>query len=118
MSSELRLSPEWSDDVLCVEITGGLAAATVDCFDRRIDEAIRDAGHSARAVVLDCEKLDRVTGIGWHHVLLLARSLGRRGATLHLAALPPDLQDVFRDVSFRGLLTIHRSNTEAMTALL
>ena len=70
------------------------------------------------AVVLDCEKLDRVTGIGWHHVLLLARSLGRRGATLHLAALPPDLQDVFRDVSFRGLLTIHRSNTEAMTALL
>lgn len=111
------MSLEWRADVLCVELAGCLAHATVDRFDRKVYAAISDAGHSVRAVVVDCEKLDRVSGIGWHHILLLRRSLYDLGAALRVASLPPYLQDIFGNVKFRGSMSVHRTMAEAMESL-
>ena len=113
----LELRIEWRGDVLFVEVEGRLAAATVGRFAREIDAAMEDRTRTVRAVILNCEKLDYVSGIGWHRVLVLGRALAGCDARLLLTALSPSLRIIFGNVDYLGLLSIHETMAEALESL-
>ena len=117
MADRLELSIEGSSDVLCVRVEGRLSAATVNYFVREIDAAIGDRTCAVRAVILNCEKLNHVSGTGWHNVLLLGRTLAGRDARLLLTSLSPSLHNLFDNVNFLGFLSVHKTAAEAHASL-
>ena len=117
MPHNLELSIEWTGDVLCIELDGQLAAVTADRLVHEIDTTLDNTPRPLRAVLLNCSKLDYISGYGWHSMLLIGQSLRRRGVRLLLAELQPQLRIVFANRTFLGLLSIHATTAEALDSL-
>ena len=117
MADGLGLSIEWRGDILCVKVEGWLSAVTVDRFVREIDAAMDGRPRTVRAVILNCEKLDYVSGIGWQLILLLGRVLAGREARLLLTSLSPSLHIIFGNPDYRGLLSLHETMAKAFESL-
>ena len=111
------MSFEWHGSVLCVLIAGRLDARASDRFTQKTDMAISEAGRTLHAVILDCNALEYVSGLGWHHVLQLAHKLQGRGIRLLIAELSAELYDVLGQANYLGLLTIHRTMSDAHGSL-
>ena len=117
MPDKLDLLTEWKGDVLLVGLDGRLAAAAADRLVRKIDTTIGIVTGSLRAVILNCSKMNYVSGYGWHSILQIGRSLRSRGSRLLLAELQPDIRVVFENSSFLGLLSVHDTVAEAHDSL-
>lgn len=117
MPDKLELLIEWKGDVLCIELEGRLAAATADRLVREIDTTISITTRSLRAVILNCDKMNYVSGYGWHAILSIARSLRSRGIKLLLVELQPHIRVIFENSNFLGLLSVHDTVAEAQDSL-
>ena len=117
MHHKLELLIENRGDLLCVEVEGQLAAATADRLPSEVERALDTTTQPVRAVVLNCRRMSYVSGLGWHRVLLLARSLAGRGIKLLLVDLQPRLRVIFDNCNFRNLLSIHPTMAEALDSL-
>ena len=117
MPDKLDLLIQWKGDVLCIELKGRLAAATADRLVRKIDTTTGVPTRALRAVILNCNKMDYVSGYGWHSILLIGRSLRSRGIRLLLAELQPHIGVIFENSNFLGLLSVHGTVAEAQDSL-
>ena len=117
MPDKLDLLTEWTGDVLLIGLEGRLAAATADRLTSEIDTTISAATGSLRAVILNCSKMNYVSGYGWHSILQVGRSLRSRGSRLLLAELQPDIRVVFENSNLLGLLSVHDTVAEAHDSL-
>ncbi|MYE60335.1 MAG: STAS domain-containing protein [Alphaproteobacteria bacterium] len=118
MHGKLELLSENRGDLLTVEVKGQLDATTADRLPSEVERALDPTTQSVRAVVLNCSRMNYVSGLGWHRVLLLARSLAGRGIKLLLVDLQPQLRILFDNRNFRDLLSIHPTMAEALCSLL
>ena len=117
MEKRLEMSFEWHGSVLCVLIAGRIDARTSACFAQKTNTAISEAGRVLDAVILDCSALEYISGFGWHHVLRLAHMLHGHGIQLLIAELSAELYDVLGQTNYLGLLTIHRTMSDARRSL-
>ena len=117
MEKRFEISFEWHGGVLCVLIAGRLDAKSSVCFARKTNTAISEAGRAIDAVILDCSALEYVSGLGWHQVLRLAHELHGRRSRLLIAELSAELHDVLGQTDYLGLLTIHRTMSDARRSL-
>ena len=117
MPHKLQLMIQGKGAIVCVEVEGQLAAATAHQIPKEIDVAIAKRTQSVQAVILNCRKLDYVSGIGWHSILTLGQSLHDRDIKLMLVDLQPQLRVIFKNRDYLGLLSIHRTIAEAHKAL-
>ena len=117
MSHKLELSIEWKGDVQCIGLEGQLAAVTADRLVKEIDGTLNIATRPLQAVMLNCNKMDYVSGYGWHAILSTGRALRSRGVRLLLVELQPQIRVIFENSNFLGLLSIHDTVAEAQDSL-
>ena len=117
MPHKLQLMIQGKGAIVYVKVEGQLTAATAHQLPKEIDLAMAKRTQSVRAVILNCRKMDYVSGIGWHSILTLGRSLHDRDVKLMLVGLQPQLRVIFENHDYLGLLSIHRTITEAHKAL-
>ena len=117
MPHKLQLLIERKGDLLCVEVDGQLDSETSHQLAKVTDIAITDTTRSVRAVILDCKGMNYVSGLGWHSVLSLGRSLHGCDVKLMLIDLQPQLRVIFENSNYRGLLSVHRTKAGALGAL-
>ena len=117
MPDKLELSIDRNGDVLFIELEGRLSAATADRLVREIDTAISIPTRSLRTVILNCGKMNYVSGYGWHAVLSAGRSLRSHGGRLLLAELQAHIRVIFTNSNFLGLLSVHDTFAEARDSL-
>ena len=117
MEERFEMSFELHGSVLCVLIAGRLDSRASDRFTRKTIEAVSETRRVLDGVILDCSALEYVSGLGWLHVLRLAHKLHGRGIRLLMAELSAELYDVLSQSSYLGLLTIHRTMSDAHGSL-
>lgn len=117
VENRFEMSLNWHGSVLCVSIAGRLDARTSVCFAQKTNTAISEAGRVLDAVTLDCSALEYISGLGWHHILRLAHKLHGQGNQLLIAELSTELHDVLAQTDYLGLLTIHRTMSDARRSL-
>lgn len=101
-------------DVLCVEVSGRLDSSSASKFEQSVNE---EAGKSKSSVVLDLENLAYISSAGLRAVLLLTKTANAKGSKLALCTLPPQVEEVLKISGFDKIIPIHKSRTEAVSAL-
>ena len=110
----MDLTTERHDNVLSIGVGGRLDCSNSDAFKDAIKDAIEETD---RAVIIDFAELDFIGSAGLRVVLLAAKSLLERDASLSLCGLSEPVRDVFRITGFEQLLPIHETLAEARASL-
>jgi anti-sigma B factor antagonist len=103
-----------SGGVTVVAPKGRLDSATSPELEQRL---LPLAGASGGAVVVDCAELGYVSSAGLRVLLMAAKSARGAGARIALAALQPNVRQVFDISGFSSLFEIHDSAAAATDAL-
>ena len=110
----MDLTVERHDDVLSIGVGGRLDWSNADAFKDAIKDTIEETD---RAVIMDFGELDFIGSAGLRVVLVTAKSLLERNASLLLCGLSDPVRDVFRITGFEQLLPIHETLAEARASL-
>ncbi len=110
----MDLTTERHDNVLSIGVGGRLDWSNSDAFRDAMKDAIEETD---RAVIIDFAELDFIGSAGLRVVLLAAKSLLERDASLLLCGLSEPVRDVFRITGFEQLLPIHETLAEARASL-
>lgn len=110
----MDLTTERQDDVLSIRVRGRLDWSSADAFR---DAARNTIEETDRAVIMDFRELDFIGSAGLRVVLLTAKFLFERDASLLLCGLSEPVRDVFRITGFEQLLPIHDTPAEARASL-
>ncbi|MFV9507417.1 MAG: anti-sigma factor antagonist [Oscillochloridaceae bacterium umkhey_bin13] len=102
-----------SDVVVTMPITGRVDAVTAPQLNRRIHEQINEG---ARYILLDLSAVSFLSSSGLRALLLIRKELMTLGGELRLAALQPQVAEVFTLTGFTQVFAIHASVEEARHA--
>lgn len=101
------------DDVLVLPIEGRVDAATAPQVSAQVHERI-SAG--ARRVLLDLSAVNFLSSSGLRALLLIRKELMTLGGELRLAALQPQVHEVFTLTGFTQVFAIHPTVDEGRSA--
>jgi serine/threonine-protein kinase RsbW len=107
------ISPNSRDDVTVLPIHGRVDAVTAPQLSAQVREQI-DAG--ARYVLLDLSHVTFLSSSGLRSLLLIRKELMTVGGELRLAALQPQVHEVFALTGFTQVFAIHATADEALDA--
>ncbi len=110
----MDLTVERHDNVLSVGVKGRLDWSNSEAFRDALGDTIEDTD---RAVIMDFGELDFIGSSGLRVILVTARLLVERDATLLLCGLSDPVREVFRITGFERLLPIHETLAEARASL-
>ena len=83
-------------------------------FEQALRESISD---DDRALVIDFEKLTYVSSAGLRAILVTAKNLKKRGATLAICSLQAPIREVFEISGFDKIIPIYGSRADAVSAV-
>lgn len=101
------------DDVFTMPIRGRVDAVTAPQLNREVHEQI-SAG--ARRLLLDLGEVTFLSSSGLRALLLIRKELMTLGGELRLAALQPQVHEVFSITGFTQVFAIHPTVEDARTA--
>lgn len=110
----MDLTTERQGDVLLVDVRGRIDAIAVSTFTEAVEDAARETD---RALVLDLAGLAYLGSTGLRAILLIAKDLGNRNASLILCALPAPIRKVLRITGFERFLPIYETRADALASL-
>jgi anti-anti-sigma factor len=67
-----------------------------------------------KRLVIDCAGLDFISSAGLRSLLLAVKKMKAAGGAIALAALQPNVKEVFDISGFSALFTIHGSKADAL----
>lgn len=98
------------------ERNGGATSGQGGCDKRpSVEQAlvgVIDQGE--KRLVLDCAGLDFISSAGLRSLLLAVKKMKAAGGGISLAALQPNVKEVFDISGFSALFTIHGSRADAL----
>ncbi len=107
------MTPPAADDTLTLPVTGRVDAATAPQLSRAVHQEI---ARGARRVVLDLSGVSFLSSSGLRALLLIRKELMTLGGELRLAALQPQVREVFDLTGFSQVFAIHPDVVEARAA--
>ena len=96
---------------LLLKLTGQFGFGEMEEFDKH---AKRMASHNATLVVLDLSELKTITSAGIGALLRLKKSMDTRKCVLRMAALPANIEEVFKLSRLDDVIQIVASVDQAM----
>ncbi|MGB9738578.1 MAG: anti-anti-sigma factor [Chloroflexus aggregans] len=105
--------PESSDEVQVVPVHDRIDALTAPRLTKLVSERI---SQGARQIVLDLSAVSFLSSSGLRALLLIRKELMTLGGELRLAALQPQVYEVFTITGFTQVFNIHPSVAEARAA--
>ncbi len=105
--------PDLPDEVVVIPIADRIDALTAPRLVKLANEQI---AKGARQMVLDLSNVPFLSSSGLRALLLIRKELMTLGGELRLAALQPQVQEVFAVTGFTQVFNIHPSVAEARTA--
>jgi anti-anti-sigma factor len=97
-----------------VQLRGRLDAPGADQIGLRFTSAVTSAGRDA---IIDLAGLEFIASLGLRLLISNARALGNKGAKLVLFGAPELVQNVFDDAALDQIITIVRTEADALAAL-
>ena len=110
----MDLTTERQDNVLSIRVKGRLEWSNSDVFRDAARDMIEETD---RAVIMDFGELDYIGSAGLRVILVTAKSLLERDASLVLCGLSQPVREVFRITGFERILPIHETLAEARASL-
>lgn len=99
------------DGAVVVEVGGFIDSNTAPS----LEHALREHGAAAaRLVVVDLADVDYISSAGWGVMITVVGAFRDRGADLRLAAMRPEVEQVYRLLEFPSILQAHRTVDEAL----
>ncbi len=105
--------PAEANEVVVIPINDRIDALTAPRVSKMVNERI---GNGARQVVLDLSNVSFLSSSGLRALLLIRKELMTLGGELRLAALQPQVYEVFTITGFTQVFNIHPSVSEARAA--
>lgn len=96
---------------LLLKLTGQFGYGEMEEFDKQTK---RMASHNATLVVLDLSELKTITSAGIGALLRLKKSMDTRKCVLRMAALPANIEEVFKLSRLSEVIQIVASVDQAM----
>lgn len=96
-----------------LEVGGFVDTNTAPALERALIEL---GAAATRAVVLDLHSVDYVSSAGWGVMISVVSSLRDRGVDLRLAAMRPEVDQVYQLLEFPSILRSFPSVQEALEA--
>jgi anti-anti-sigma factor len=109
MSVQIHTSKEGNGTV--VQLQGKVDATSAPSVEQALVGVI-DQGE--KRLVLDCAGLDFISSAGLRSLLLAVKKMKAAGGAISLAALQPNVKEVFDISGFSALFTIHGSRADAL----
>ena len=94
-----------------VQLQGKVDATSAPSVEQALVSVI-DQGE--KRLVLDCAGLDFISSAGLRSLLLAVKKMKAAGGGISLAALQPNVKEVFDISGFSALFTIHGSRADAL----
>lgn len=109
MSVQIHTNKEGNGTV--VQLQGKVDATSAPSVEQALVGVI-DQGE--KRLVLDCAGLDFISSAGLRSLLLAVKKMKAAGGGISLAALQPNVKEVFDISGFSALFTIHGSLADAL----
>ena len=109
MSVQIHTTKEGNGTV--VQLQGKVDATSAPSVEQALVGVI-DQGE--KRLVLDCAGLDFISSAGLRSLLLAVKKMKAAGGGISLAALQPNVKEVFDISGFSALFTIHGSRADAL----
>lgn len=103
----------WKDKTIVVTASGRVDGTNARDFQSDLEAVIKA---SDQAVVLDMENLSYISSAGLRVILLAAKSLQRKDATLTICSLSDPIREIFSVSGFDQIIPIHATQAEALAA--
>lgn len=110
----MEMSTERIDGVLWVRVSGRFAGGDATELAEMIAAAIDD---DDRAVILDCEQLSHVGGMGFRAVTMTAKHLMQRDTAFLLCAPSNALRAALHVSAIDRIVPIHPTRADALASL-
>ncbi len=108
-----REEPAQFDEIVVIPITDRIDALTAPRLSQMVSEQI---SKGARRILLDLSNVPFLSSSGLRALLLIRKELMTLGGELRLAALQPQVHEVFSLTGFTQVFNIHPSVAEARSA--
>jgi len=109
MSVQIHTNKEGKATV--VQLQGKVDATSAPSVERALVGAIEQG---EKTLVIDCASLDFISSAGLRSLLLAVKKMKAAGGQIALAALQPNVKEVFDISGFSSLFLIHGSKTDAI----
>ena len=109
MSVQIHTAKEGNGTV--VQLQGKVDATSAPSVEQALVGVI-DQGE--KRLVIDCAGLDFISSAGLRSLLLAVKKMKAAGGGIALAALQPNVKEVFDISGFSALFTIHGSKVDAL----
>ena len=109
MSVQIHTNKEGNGTV--VQLQGKVDATSAPSVEQALVGVI-DQGE--KRLVLDCAGLDFISSAGLRSLLLAVKKMKAAGGGISMAALQPNVKEVFDISGFSALFTIHGSRADAL----
>lgn len=106
----MQISTRTLNDVHIVAITGSLDSTTSPDAQKSLDAVLA----YAKRLVLDFSELDYISSAGLRILLGAAKKLRASGGTLGMFGLNQSVREVFEISGFSSILSVYRSEAEAL----
>jgi len=110
----MEINTQTADEVVTFTVSGRLDAATSVEADKQFGEVIA-AGNVK--LLFDLSKLEYISSAGLRVLLVVAKKIQQKGGMIALAALTPNVKEVFEISGFSAIFKIFPGDPEALEFL-
>lgn len=110
----MNITQERQGDTLIVAAAGRVDGSNSQEFQQALEGAI-DEGD--RAVVLQLQQLSYISSSGLRVMLMVARTLQKRGTKFALCELTESIREVFEISGFDRIIPVHDTQSAAVAAV-
>jgi len=109
----LVINEEYQDNVVVLKLHGIIDSGTAQFLEEKFNELV--AANNVR-IVADLGEVNYISSAGWGIFVGEIRGIRHRNGDIKLAAMLPDVREVFDLLEFNTLLRPYNSKEEALAA--
>jgi len=110
---KLVIDEEYADNVVVLKMRGIVDSGTAQFLEDTFNELL--AANTVR-IVADLGEVNYISSAGWGIFVGEIKGIRQRGGDIKLAAMPPDVREVFELLEFSTLLRPYGTREEAIAA--
>jgi len=109
----LIIEEEFVDDVVVLRVQGIIDSGTAQFLEDKFEELV--ASNTVR-IIADLGNVTYISSAGWGIFVGEIKGIRQRNGDIKLAAMHPDVREVFELLEFSALLKPYATKEEAITA--
>jgi anti-anti-sigma factor len=110
---KLLIDEERFEDVMVLRLQGLVDSGTSQQMEEKFDDLISDG---IVKIVVDLHMVDYISSAGWGIFVGEIKGIRKKDGDIKLAAMRPDVREVFDLLEFNTLLTPYDSRMDALAA--